>query len=286
MRKYFNYYVKKVVSVKNLVTIEYLTLSSHFAYPEEVHTFHEFAYVDSGELLCKTDEGECLLQQGELFLIPPGTNHSYEAVNNQAATVFITCFSCKSDFIELLNGKSVLENELKKMIADIVQESKNAFRYPFNKKLELLEKPTFGSQQLIENRIEEILIRLIRNKIDQTSEIRFVMSSVEFENSLVNDIVTLLKQNLHGRLTLEEISDRTFYSKTYINNIFKKNIGFSIMQYYSQLKIKEAKRLLRENLSTQAIADRLNFESANYFTKVFKKYAGMTPSQYKKTTLQ
>lgn len=286
MRKYFNYHVKKVVTVKNLVTLEYLVFSADFTYPDEVHTFHEFAFVDSGEIVCHTEQERIPLKQGELFLIPPGTHHHYETSNERAATVFIACFSCRSDFLELLDGVCALSKEGKRLIADIVRESKSAFQYPFNKKLELLEKPTFGAQQLIENRIEELLIQLIRERLDATTDIRFVMNSVEFENGLINDIILLLKENLYGRITLDVISEKTFYSKTYINNIFKKNIGDSIMQYYNRLKVQEAKKLLRENLSTAIVADRLNFESPNYFTKVFKKYTDMTPSQYKKTTLE
>ena len=48
MKKYFNHQVKKIVTVKNLITIEYLDISRGFSYPEEVHDFHEFAYIDSG----------------------------------------------------------------------------------------------------------------------------------------------------------------------------------------------------------------------------------------------
>ena len=100
---------------------------------------------------------------------------------------------------------------------------KTILEYPFNKKLELLEKPTFGAQQLIENRIEELLIQLIRERINAATDIRFVMNSAEFENELINDIILILKENLYSRITLDTISSKTFYSKTYINTIFKKN---------------------------------------------------------------
>ena len=92
-----------------------------------------------------------------------------------------------------------------------------------------------------------------------------------------------MKENLTEKIDLDYIANKTFYSKTYVNNIFKKNIGYSIMQYYNLLKIEEAKKLLKRGVSVTAIADKLNFESANYFTKAFKKHTGMTPSQYKKT---
>ena len=57
----------------------------------------------------------------------------------------------------------------------------------------------------------------------------------------------------------------------------------SVMTYFSQLKIDCAKRMLREsNLSVTQIADKLSFNSPNYFSKTFKKLTGFTPLQYKK----
>ena len=57
----------------------------------------------------------------------------------------------------------------------------------------------------------------------------------------------------------------------------------SVMTYFSQLKIDCAKRMLREsNLSVTQIADKLSFDSPNYFSKIFKKLTGFTPLQYKK----
>ena len=151
--------------------------------------------------------------------------------------------------------------------------------------MKLLSSPLFGAQQLVENKLEELLICLIRNELNENNNIKLVMSTTELENHLVNDIVTLLKDNIYARINLEDISRQLFYSKTYLNNIFQKNVGYTIMQYYTELKIQEAKKLLRENVSSADIADKLHFESATYFTKVFKKHAKMTPSQYKKTIL-
>ena len=109
--------------------------------------------------------------------------------------------------------------------------------------------------------------------------------SGELSDNLVNDIIAILKNNLYARITLEEICRQMYYSKTFLNGIFKKSTGFSIMQYGMQLKIREAKKLLRENVSPTAVSNLLCFESPTYFTKVFKKYTDMTPSAYKKTIL-
>jgi len=56
------------------------------------------------------------------------------------------------------------------------------------------------------------------------------------------------------------------------------------MDYYNYLKIKTAKQLLKEgDLSIKEIAEKLSFDTPNYFSKTFKKFTEMTPSQYKKS---
>ena len=125
----------------------------------------------------------------------------------------------------------------------------------------------------------------MRNETQQNESIKFVMNSVEKERNLIDDVLALLNANLYSRITLEEISRQTYYSKAFLNRIFNKHVGKSIMQYYNNLKIKEAKKLLRKDQSPSVIAVQLCFESATYFTKVFKKHVGMTPSAYRKSVL-
>ena len=55
------------------------------------------------------------------------------------------------------------------------------------------------------------------------------------------------------------------------------------MAYFTELKIKQAKQLLRENeLSVREISEKLAFTTPDYFTKTFKRVAGITPLAYKK----
>lgn len=285
MRKYFNHKIKKAVSVQSLITIESLDISSAFSYPEEVHDFHEFAYIDSGMIRCHLSGEEIDLSQGDFLLIPPQKRHFYTAIEGKTASIFIICFRSNSEILTVFDKKITLNKELKLLLADIVKESKNAFTFPFKRKLKLSPSPLFGSQQLVESSIEKLFIHLFRNEINQNENIKFVMNSVELQNNLVGDVVALLKSRLYSRITLDEISAQTFYSKTFLNNIFKKTIGTSIMQYYTELKIQEAKKLLRANASPTSVSNQLGFESPTYFTKVFKKCTGLTPSAYKKTIL-
>ena len=285
MKKYLNYQVTKDVVIKDLVTIETLEISLGFSYPEETHDFYEYAYVDSGSIMCNMELETVELRQGEFYLIPPFHRHSYCAVKEQPAMVFIVCFRSNSECLYILDHKIALDRDCKRIISDILSESKNAFLFPFEKILRPTPSPVFGSQQMVENNIERLLINLIRSQITQNKDIVVVMNSVELENSLCNDIIHLLKSHIFDTLSLDQISAQTHYSKTFINNIFKKNTGLPVMKYFTTLKIQEAKSLLRNDLPVETVASRLSFESPTYFTKVFKKYTNMTPTAYKKTIM-
>lgn len=285
MKKYFTHQVKKEVIVKNLITVEALEVGHEFCYPEERHPFYECAYIDAGSLICRTENNDVVLEQGDFLLLSPETAHSYRAADGVAASLFILCFGSHSELLSILDSKIALNKEQKRLVSELLTEAKSAFVFPFEHKLKPLAQPLFGAGQLVETTLEKLLIHLIRAHISGNDDIVFVMNSVELENSLCNDIIAMLKEHLDTTLTLDEISRQTFYSKTFLNAIFKKNTGLPIMKYHTALKVQEAKKLLRKNLSVSAVAAKLNFDSTTYFTKVFKKHTGLTPTAYKKTVL-
>lgn len=285
MKKYLNYQVTKDVVIKDLVTIEMLDISADFSYPSETHDFYEFAYVDSGSILCNIEQETIELVQGNFYLIPPFKKHSYSPAIAHPAAIFVVCFRSHSDCLSILDHKIALDKDCRRTISEILSESKNAFLFPFDKVLRPTPTPVFGAQQMVESNIEKLLINLIRAQISKNKDIVVVMNSIELENSLCNDIIQLLKCHIYDTLTLDQISEQTHYSKTFINNIFKKNTGLPVMKYFTTLKMKEAKKLLRNDLPVETVASRLNFDSPTYFTKVFKKYTGLTPTAYKKTIM-
>lgn len=132
----------------------------------------------------------------------------------------------------------------------------------------------------------ELLIILARQQNPSTpkKELFYVDTT---DNELVNKILTFLKNHLYGTITLDDLSNRLFYSKSYLNRIFKKHIHYTIKEHYNYLKIKEAKKILRADpkQTVIGIANLLQYDSLSYFIKVFKKYVGLTPMEYKERFL-
>jgi AraC-like DNA-binding protein len=97
------------------------------------------------------------------------------------------------------------------------------------------------------------------------------------------EIKQYLAQRLSTSISLSTLADELGVSINTAMHAFRKDVGMGIMAYFSKLKIEKAMHLIREgNLSFRTISEQLGFESPEYFSRVFKKQTGMTPTEYAK----
>lgn len=109
----------------------------------------------------------------------------------------------------------------------------------------------------------------------------FTERKKEHKNHIVTSVKKYIAENIRERLTLNEVAALFGISPNYLSQLFKKynDVGFN--EYVTSLKIKEAKTLLSDSTyKIYEIADMLGFESAFYFSKVFKKVEGISPTEY------
>ena len=84
-------------------------------------------------------------------------------------------------------------------------------------------------------------------------------------------------------IRVKEVAERVNLSENYFSYLFTKETGKPFVQYVQEIRVEQSKLLLREGkLKWYDIAEKVGFESPKYFTKVFKKYTGVTPAQYTK----
>ena len=105
----------------------------------------------------------------------------------------------------------------------------------------------------------------------------------EVRKPIVQRAKAYIKEHITEHLSLSEVAAALCISPNYLSQLFKKynEIGFN--DYVTKCKIEEAKRYLREgDLCIYEIAEKLGFESSFYFSKVFKKVEGVSPSDYQK----
>ncbi len=93
-----------------------------------------------------------------------------------------------------------------------------------------------------------------------------------------------IKKHISEPLTLKELAEQTGYTEYYLARKFQKETGVRLLDYIKQTRLDYARILLSTtNLSIQQISEKLQFGTRNYFTKIFKEYAGVSPMEYRKS---
>ncbi len=91
-----------------------------------------------------------------------------------------------------------------------------------------------------------------------------------------------INKHYREKIYLDDIADRLGISSSYLSRLFVQEKGVKLQDYIVQLRVDRAVNLLMfSNESLSAIGDYVNFPSQSYFGKVFKKYKGMTPKEYR-----
>jgi len=104
---------------------------------------------------------------------------------------------------------------------------------------------------------------------------------------LTRSIIAHVNKNYASRITLDDIASITYFSPIYCDTVFKREVGRSIIDFLIDKRIEEAKKLLlAQTAALTSISERVGFGDYNYFSRVFKKRTGYTPSSYRKMMLK
>lgn len=101
-------------------------------------------------------------------------------------------------------------------------------------------------------------------------------------SKLVTDVANYIQHHLSEPITAEDIAKELYLSRPYLSRKFIAETGESLTDFILKEKINEAKRLLRySDKSLTAIGNFLGFSSQGHFSRVFKRYTGLTPGEYR-----
>ena len=99
---------------------------------------------------------------------------------------------------------------------------------------------------------------------------------------LATEVANYVRHHLSEAITVEDMAAEFYMSRPYLSARFKQETGETLTEYILNEKTEEAKRLLRYSDKTAAaIGAYLGFSSTAHFSRVFKKYAGLTPREYR-----
>ncbi|MDF2921470.1 MAG: AraC family transcriptional regulator [Paenibacillaceae bacterium] len=149
---------------------------------------------------------------------------------------------------------------------------------PFENKLEEIRKKDEVSSSFL--RLRSLLLELVAEGCE------WIESNRKYESKrIIHEAKDYIRGHLHQDLSLEHCARQFNFSPGYFSNLFRKEAGMPFQQFVIQEKIERAKTMLIQDHQVQEIAQELGYEHRRYFSEVFKKSTGMTPSQFRESYL-
>lgn len=127
------------------------------------------------------------------------------------------------------------------------------------------------------------LLEKLRRELSERKEEQEEQMVPLADNPVFQELLTYMQTHFQEKLVLKDLARQFHLNANYCCALFNKETGGSFSEYLSSIRMKEAKRLLSHtSLSLEEIAEQCGVLDYSYFNKVFKKYSGETPSQYRK----
>ena len=102
------------------------------------------------------------------------------------------------------------------------------------------------------------------------------------EGGLIKRAKEFIKANYSKSITLEDVGREINVSPQYLSKLFKEETGENFIDYLTGIRIRIAKNLLEgDELSVKEICYSIGYSDPNYFSRIFKKIVGITPTEYK-----
>ncbi len=102
------------------------------------------------------------------------------------------------------------------------------------------------------------------------------------DNDIVKRMCSYVLENTISEVSLKSVSEKLFMNRTYLSEVFRQKTGIQFVEYLTMIKMERAKILLADGrLKTYEIAENLGFKDIEYFSRLFKRYTGIPPVEYR-----
>jgi AraC-type DNA-binding domain-containing proteins len=259
-------------------TQQEMEMNMHF------HNSYEMIYVKSGKAIFKIGDMSYTAEPGSIIFLSNLEKHELKVIEYPYERYFM-----------LINPEYLLSEIKNPVLSSVFRHRPEHFTHILNISTEngkyvetliiqmvdeLTDKKDHYDISMI-SLLNLLLINLYRNYSSF-----FPMAVVNRTTATILDIQKYIEENSHARLNLKEIASKYFIDMYYLSRIFKSVTGYSFKEYIILQRISKAKNYLyftTEDITQVGLHS--GFNNTNHFIKLFKKYEGITPYQYRKHIL-
>ena len=252
------------------VAIGYYPYAFGHRMARQQHQDHLLIFCTDGEGTVEADNASLTIQAGDIIVLPKGTPHQYQAKVDRPWSIYWVHFTgeLSNQFLEpLLTAQQNLAILNPASHAKIVSD------------FEIL----LGVRQTGYNQRSFIhasnLLKQMLSYLGSNHPAIKTRQGAYFDLSAVH---ALMQEKLHGQLALEELAEKVNLSKYHFSSKYKAITGQSPIQHFLHLKMEHACFLLDiSGNSIKTISQNLGYDDSYYFSRLFKKIMGLSPSEYR-----
>ena len=261
------------------------------------HEFVQVWYIRRGR--CEYFVGEQVhhLDVGDCCLIPPNVAH--KTLLHPETSVICCDFDPTGILaVSMENEDKSTELTMEKVQAFLAESRKEIPCFRFRQKTrrrverlmqELLDEYEEGFryfEDILRIKIRELLILFMREFASVPEHMRADQIYEKYKG-LMTDAIRYIDENFCENLTLGGVCKHFAISKTYFCHLCKLITGKTFTEYLTDLRIRAAMSMLEDqSLSITEVSEKLGFSNTSYFSKIFKKYTGCLPKEYRKNHIK
>ncbi len=231
---------------------------------------YQLNYITKGAGIFENDHGKFQVKEGSMIVIQPNEWHRYRPLTKTGWTENYVGF--KGKIADHFMQKGIFSEQAPVLQLGIYEELIDTHL----KIIDLIKKEQPAYQQIASGMVIKLLgyiISFAKQKDFSGKRIAMVIEEARF----------FMRQNTDRELNLEQLADKQHIGYSYFRRMFKKYTGVSPGQYHLQLRIMRAKEMLvTTDKSIKEISLELGFQTIHYFSLIFKKKVGVTPSEFRK----
>lgn len=267
----FNYSnISSSLDISEIYTKFYQEKGTNYNFSGEKHSYWELTYVDKGELLTTIDGVSYHLKQGDLIFYAPMQFHTQSTFEKISSSYLTINFKMNFNHADLLCNKIFsLKRDSYFIVTKLIEELSNDNLY---------------SNDLSLCYLKQLIIQMLRLNNSHFHSKPTTHMQQTYENELLNDILLYIDNNIYEKISVSTLCEHFCISTSMLHSLFRKNMNNTAKNYINELKLSKSKELIRNSTHTLSeISEMLGFSSIHYFSKKFKLYFNISPTEYSKS---